>query len=202
MTGDSLRLPEKVRGRGRLSGRLRSLNCLSRGNVKVRGMTWRQIVACWIEHEHTERSIMEGGNPVDVYSGAHGLATAKENEMAEAIVGKGKASRYEEAIEPALKACAARDPVNPPKDLWCGPYLDDPTPRDKELLRIFRAKGVTDAFKLSKGDPSVMYRIGGRKCQDCKMFEQPGKAISACELVSGLVRDNRQCERFEARRGR
>lgn len=180
----------------------RQLYCdLRLGKVGVRGMTWRQIVQCWLEHEHTEKSVDDGDNPVDVYPAAHGLATAKENEAAEAILGKGKADRYEDALEPALRACAARDPVNPPKDLWCGPYLDSPDARDKELLRIFRAKGVADAFKLSKGDPTVMYRTAGRKCEDCSMYERPGKDISPCELVCGLVRRNRQCERFVERKG-
>ena len=54
--------------------------------------------------------------------------------------------RYEGAIAPALDRCAKRDPDNPPRDLWCGPYLDQPTARDQEILRIFRAKGVADAF--------------------------------------------------------
>jgi hypothetical protein len=169
------------------------------GKVKVRGMTGRQIINCWIEHEHTEKATADGDNPVDVYTAAHGLATAKEYEAAEAVLGKGKADRYETAIEPALKACEARDPVKVPKDLWCGPYLDEPTARDKELLRIFRAKGVTDAFKLSKGDPSVMYRMAARKCEDCRMYERPGKELSTCELVCGLVRNNRQCERYVER---
>jgi hypothetical protein len=169
------------------------------GKVCVRGMGWKQIINCFVEHEHTEKSVDDGDNPVDVYQAAHGMATAKEYEAAEAILGKGKADRYEDALEGALAACEKRDPANPPKDLWCGPYLDEPTARDKELLRIFKAKGVTDAFKLAKSDPTVMYRMAGRKCEDCAMYEHPGKDLSTCELVCGLVRNNRQCERYVSR---
>lgn len=180
----------------------RRLYCdLRLGKVRVRGMSWRQIVACFIEHEHTEKSVDDGDNPVDVYPAAHGLATAKENEAAEAILGKGKAKRYQEALLPALKACEARDPVNPPKDMWCGPYLDSPDARGKEIVRILRSKGVPDAFKLSKSDPSVMYGMAGRSCRDCTHMDDPKKDLSSCELVCGKVRFNRQCQRYAERKG-
>lgn len=169
------------------------------GKVRVRGMTWKQVVQCWIEHEHTEKSVVDGDNPVDVYLGAHAMATTKENETAKMILGN--ADRYEDAIEPALKACAARDPVIVPKDLWCGPYLDAPSKRDLEILRIFRSKGVVDAFKHAKSDPSVMYGIAARRCGDCKHFESPGKTLSLCEVVAGRVREGRQCLRYVERKG-
>jgi hypothetical protein len=56
----------------------RRLYCdLRLGKVRVKGMTWRQVVQCWIEHEHTEKSVVDGDNPVDVYLGAHRGATVR-----------------------------------------------------------------------------------------------------------------------------
>jgi hypothetical protein len=160
------------------------------GAVRVRGMTPKQLVRAWIEHEHTEKSLSDGDNPVDVYQAAHGFATAKEEEFVR-LLGRDPAA-YEEAIRPALERCLARDPRNPPRDLWCGPYLDEPDARDLVILRIFRAKGVVDAHKVSK--ISVRYGIGGDECRKCRHFG--GGLIAPCEIVCGLVRANRQCDKF------
>jgi hypothetical protein len=174
--------------------------------VTVRGMSGRQIIACWIKHEGCEISAELGDNPCDTYLASHGVATADEEDDVEAVLGKGKAAWYEKQIEPALKRCLRRSlskivlgTFNPPKHLWCGPILDKPDANDLKLIRGLRKAGVSDAFKLSKGDPSVMYGMGGRKCEDCKMMEQPKKELSTCSLVAGMVRWNRQCERFVQR---
>jgi hypothetical protein len=161
--------------------------------VLVKGMSSDQIVQAVIEHEHTEWSVDSGDNPVDVYVAAHEFATAKEERFVK-LLGVDP-ERYEAAMRPALERCAKREPKNPPKDLWCGPYLDDPTPRDKEILRIFRAKGVIDAFKVSKID--VHYGVGARECRDCKMFGPESNEMRTCSLVCGLVRANRHCDRWE-----
>jgi hypothetical protein len=137
-------------------------------------MSPRQIIQAWIEHEHTEKAVDDGDNPVDAYLGAHGFGP----------------KRYEGAIAPALDRCAKRAPDNPPRDLWCGPYLDPPTARDQEILRIFRAKGLADAFKASK--PAAEYGIGAEKCRDCRRFA--GGKLGECEKVCGLVRWNRRCD--------
>lgn len=166
------------------------------GRVAVHGMTPKQIAQAWIEHEHTEWAIDAGDNPADSYQACHGFATAKEERFVDQL--GVEPGRYEEAIEPALKRCMARDPKNPPRDLWCGPYLDDPTPRDLEILSIFRAKGVEDAFKKSKID--VHYGIGAQQCQNCKHFGVGPKRhgdLATCEIVCGLVRYDRQCDEYE-----
>src|SRR5580704_8310827 len=49
------------------------------GRLAVRGMSPQQIIQTWIEHEHTEKAIDDGDNPVDAYLGAHGFGTAKEH---------------------------------------------------------------------------------------------------------------------------
>jgi len=154
----------------------------------IRGMTSRQVFQAFIEHEHTEWAIDAGDNPVDTYPAAHAFATAKEERFVKQL--GVNPERYEAAIRPALERCVKRDPENPPRDLWCGPYLDDPTPRDRELLRIFRAKGVLDAFKASK--ITAGYGIGERECKDCRYFG--GGELASCEKVCGLVRANRHCK--------
>jgi hypothetical protein len=161
------------------------------GKVTVKGMSADQVIQAWIEHEHCEWAVEAGDNPVDAYGGAHSYATAKEERFVDSL--GVNPERYEEAIRPALIRCQARDPKQLPKDLWCGPYLDNPTPRDKELLRIFRAKGVVDAFKKSKLESE--YGIGAEQCRDCKYFG--GGKVAPCEKVSGLVRWNRRCDWYE-----
>jgi hypothetical protein len=163
------------------------------GRLAVRGMSPRQIIQAWIEHEHTEKAIDDGDNPVDAYLGAHGFGTAKEHAFVRLL--RVDPKRYEGAIAPALDRCAKRDPDNPPRDLWCGPYLDQPTARDQEILRIFRAKGVADAFKASK--LAAEYGIGAEKCRDCRHFA--GGKLGECEKVCGLVRWNRRCDWYEAK---
>jgi hypothetical protein len=167
---------------------------VTRGAIAVRGMTPKQIIQAWIEHEHTEWSIDAGDNPADSYQACHGYATAKEERFVK-FLGVDP-ERYEKAIEPALKRCMARDPVNPPRDLWCGPYLDQPDKRDLEILQAFRAKGVEDAFKTSKID--VHYGLGANRCHDCRHFG--GGELATCAIVCGLVRADRQCDEFEAKR--
>ncbi len=166
---------------------------LMAGKIKVRGLSSRQVCDRVIDHEETEWAIDCGDNPVDVYLGAHGFATAKEEEPLKEL--GIDPNRYEADLEPHLKACAKRSPTNPPKDLWCGPYLDSPDTRDKELIRIFRAKGVRDAFKASKED--AHYGMGGVECRNWEYYG--GGKIAECEKVCGLVRADRQCDWYEAK---
>jgi hypothetical protein len=161
------------------------------GAVRVRGMTPGQIIQAITEHEHTEKVVMDGDNPVDTYPPAHEYATAAEHDFVRKL-GVDPA-RYEADILDALKSAERRDPENPPHDLWCGPYLDDPDANDKRVLAIFRRKGVGDAFKRSKKD--VGYGVGANECRRCRHFEGNGD-LAPCEIVSGLVRRDRQCEEY------
>ena len=163
------------------------------GKVSVRGMSPRQLITVWIEHEHAEKAIDDGDNPADAYQAAHGFATCKEEETVRHMGVNPK--RYEEAIKPALLRCIARDPKQPPKDLWCGPYLDEPTPRDKEILRVFRSKGVLDAFKKSKLE--MNYGMRGNECRKCVHFG--GGELAQCEVVCGLVRADRGCDAWKGK---
>lgn len=174
--------------------------------VVVPGMSGKQLVGVWFKHEDTEISVELGDNPSDTYQASHGFGTANEEDDVEAILGKGRKAWYEKQIAPALKRCLQRSInkirigiFNPPLSLWCGPILDNPDARDLTLIRGLQAKHVPDAFKLSKSDSSVQYGMGGNKCEDCKMMQQPKRDLSPCELVCGRVRWNRNCERFVAR---
>lgn len=172
------------------------------GRVQIRGMTAKQIIGRIFDHEHAEKSVVDGDNPCDHYLAAHGFATCKENEGADDILGAGKSDRYEDGLTPALKRCIKRfirldRKANPPKQLWCGPHLDNPDDDDRKILAILRAKGCVDAFKRSKVD--VHYGIGTHQCKACEYFECPGKVLSTCGKVDGLVRDTRGCDLWEQR---
>lgn len=173
------------------------------GKVKVKGMTPRQIVEAWCEHEHTEWSCEMGDNPCDSYEPSHEFANAKEDRYVEML--PKNPDTYNEEIRPGLQRCLRRfianaKTVKPPYDVWCGPILDHPDATDRELIRILRAHGVKDSFKVSK--PGVNYGLGPDECRACAMFARKATLphLHACNLVSGLVRDDRYCTRWIARK--
>lgn len=168
---------------------------------KGSGLLPQQVVGRWLDHEHTEIAIVFGDNPVDTYAPAHERALKREHEGVLNILGRDNAEqkirKYEETIWPALMECYHRDPRKPPLDLWCSPLLDDPTPRDEELLEILRRAGVVDARKRARYD--VHYGIGQNQCRRCAMFRpdlisMEHKQLALCDAVAGLVRDTRWCE--------
>lgn len=168
---------------------------LRSGMVKVPGMSANQVIAAHIDHEVVEKAVDDGDNPVDLYEGAHPFGEAAEHIEVKRVRGTDRG--YEDALRPAIKACYRRDPKNPPRDLWCGPLLDRPSKRDKEILRVYRAKGVADAFKASKRDAS--YGYGAEQCRACRHYGG-GKEFDTCELVDGYVRADRQCDWWKAKR--
>lgn len=173
------------------------------GKVRIRNMSPRQITERIIDHEHTEKCVMDGDNPVDTYPPAHEFATTDEHEGVEEITGKDGDVDYEPALAPAIRRCMKRflakgRDANPPKELWCAPHLDDPSPDDEKVLAILRAKGVDDAFKKSK--KSVHYGVAAHECKACRHFGDGSGSLRKCELVSGLVRDTRGCDLWAARK--
>jgi hypothetical protein len=178
------------------------------GRVAVRGLTPKQLIDAWIEHEHTEWAVDVGDNEVDSYGAAHAFGSAKEDRRYRTL-GRDP-DRVNEAVGPALERCAGRDPVDPPRDLWCGPYLDTVFTDDgadgrraRDILRMFRARNVADAFKLSK--IAVHYGMGSQQCRNCTHFGT-GTALhkalgggdrAPCEIVCGAMRADRDCDRFE-----
>lgn len=164
-------------------------------------LTPQQIIDCWLDHEHTEVCISDGDNAVDVYLPCHRRALRKEHERVLIILGKERAAekiqRYEATIWPALLRCYHREIARPPKDLWCAPFIDQPTERDKEILAIFRKAGVADAAKRSKYD--VRYGPGPLDCKDCsgwnpELIQQENGELAACRRICGLVRNTRHCD--------
>jgi hypothetical protein len=167
------------------------------------GVTPQQIIDLWLLHEHTEKCILDGDNPVDTYYGGHRRALRREHDHLIVIVGgdkrEAKIKQYEAAIWPALERCYNRPVQRPPLDLWCGPLLDDPEDRDEEILKAMAALGVADAKKRSKY--STHYGISGRECSTCKhwspqVVSQEQGEIAACRIVAGLIRRDRHCDFF------
>lgn len=169
------------------------------GEIVVEGMTAQQIVLRICDHEHTEKCVADGDNPVDVYLPAHVYANTAED-LGVVEIGA-KPATYNAALVPGLKRCEQQTPTRVPVTLWCAPYLDDPDENDLRLLEIFRELGVADAFKVSK--KTVHYGIGENECRGCRYFhlspepEQLG-VLGLCDKVCGLVRIDRQCDLWEA----
>src|SRR6266851_561168 len=160
------------------------------GKVKVKGMTAEQIVQEIVFHEHTEKTISSGDNAVDVYQPCHEFAITNGRRFVRRL--GADPEEEDEALRPALARCLRREQNDPPKDLWCGPYLDHADARDKEIIAQFKAHGVADAFKTSKFD--VHYGYGPEQCQHCQHFCSGKGPLRKCELISGLVRNTRWCD--------
>jgi hypothetical protein len=179
------------------------------GEFKRTGLTPEQIISRWCDHEHSEKCIADGDNPCDTYMPCHNRALTKEHVgVCNILVPKGKAAarkiidNYEAVIWPGLSRCYHRDFKKPPKDLWCAPHLDDPTPRDEEILNILRKLGVIDAAKHSKLD--VRYGYGKNRCEVCRgwlpeLISQEHGRMAGCKRVSGIVRCDRYCDLWHPR---
>jgi hypothetical protein len=171
------------------------------GAFKETGLNPEQILGLWCTHEHCEKAIVDGDNEIDVYYPAHTRALRLEHRHLLAVLGPKNANakivKYEETLWPALVRVYHREVKKPPKDLWCGPLLDDPTPRDEEILEQMIRLGVKDANKRSKYE--VHYIPGPTYCKDCRMWNpeflsQRNNELAACTVVSGLVRNYRHCD--------
>lgn len=180
------------------------------GAFKATQLLPQQIVDRWLDHEHTEICLAHGDNAVDTYFPCHNRALKKEHlgvltircprspkEAREFI------DEYESAIWPGLMRCYHRPVLKPPKDWWCGPVLDQPTDRDKEILEDLRKLGVIDSIKHSKYE--ARYGFSEHECEDCtgwypELISQEHGMIAACHRVSGLMRQDRGCQLFHARK--
>ena len=176
------------------------------GLIRVRGMQPRQVINRIVDHEHTEKCVMDGDNAVNTYPPAHEFATADEHGGVEDITGRDP-QYYEDDLKDGITRCLRRfiakgRRADPHKDLWCGPYLDNPNADDKKVLEILRAKGVEDAHKVSK--ETVGYGVGPQQCRDCRHFggivADGSGPLRKCEIVSGLVRDKLWCRRWSEKK--
>jgi len=171
------------------------------GSFSATGLSPVQLLERIVDHEHTEIVIAQGDNPVDTYLPAHRRALRREHEGVLAVLGRDQAEakiqNYERVIWPGLLRCYQRPVKNPPKDLWCGVYLDEPDDHDERILETMARLGVIDAQKRSKYE--TRYGVGGYHCRECSMWApriiaSENGALAACTAVSGLVRHDRQCE--------
>jgi hypothetical protein len=173
------------------------------GAFNETGLTPEQILYCWIDHEHVEKCIVDGDNPIDLYEPAHKRALKREHEHVLTILGKNNAKdtikRYEQAIWPALERAYNRRPQRVPSDLWVGPIIDelDEDERAKRLIAAYEKMDVEDARKRSKFN--VHYGYGEQRCDHCRNWapgqrqDQNGQ-LAACRVVAGLVRADRHCD--------
>lgn len=165
------------------------------GEYPVSNMRPVDVINAWVQHEHSEVCIADGDNPVDLYVAAHRHALRWEHGFIKFL--GAKVPQYEGIIWPALVKCYDREPKKVPKDLWCGPHLDDPTERDEQLLPILIKLGVEDASRVDKY--TAHYGFTQHECGKCrnyntKKLSQLNGQLAACKVVSGLVRVNRGCD--------
>lgn len=172
------------------------------GEFGATGLEPEQIIEAWLDHEHCEKCIVDGDNPVDTYWPGHKRALRKEHERVLTILGrddgKRKVAHYEKVIWPGLEACYKRPVLRVPIDLWCGPILDAlEDDQDREILARLQRLGVVDAKKRSKYD--THYGFGKKPCIECRYFNrkplpEPQGPIAPCVITAGLVRDDRHCD--------
>ncbi len=171
-----------------------------RGTFGKSGLTPQQIIDCWVEHEHTEKCIVDGNNPVDTYPPAHQRALAMEHVGVLAILGKndakGKVDNYEDTVWPGIQR-AYKIPERVPADLWCSPLVNDPQDQDEAILKRMVELGVLDARKRDK--QTARYGIARHRCDKCRHWSpevmvQEAGTLAACRVVSGLVRNDRGCD--------
>jgi len=173
------------------------------GEFAKTGLEPDQIIRLWCDHEHSEKCVTDGDNAIDFYPPAHKCGLRKEHEGVTLILGPGNIKLYEATIWPGLDRCYNKKKiVKPPKDLWCGPHNDDPTERDEEILEILARLGVVDARK--HGKQAAGYGYIGHTCDTCRFFHpdylsQMGGRLAACRVVSGLVRNERGSNYWQAK---
>jgi hypothetical protein len=174
------------------------------GDFAKSGLDPMQIIGRWLDHEHTEKCIVDGDNPIDTYFPGHRRALVKEHEGVLAILGhdgaKEKIENYESGIWPGLVRCYKKVPKVVPADLWCGPILDNlEDEHDQEIIDRLISLRILDAGKKSKHE--TRYGYGKHDCEVCTHFNvrplkkpQEGNDIAPCEMVAGLVRVDRNCD--------
>lgn len=160
------------------------------------GITPEQTIQCLVEHESDEKTILDGANPIDSYEGAHEMATAGEHEKVRQF--GGSPIKYERGLKKIIAYCEKKVPQNPPHDLACAPYLDDPDSNDKRVLKAMQAKGVHDAFKTSKRILDYSHATGPDQCIACTNWQgDRHHDLSLCRIADGLVRRDRWCKSFK-----
>jgi len=165
--------------------------------VSVDGMTPDDVIHCLLEHEITEKCLLDGDNDISIYLAAHEFATIAEHLAVKQRGGRPFA--YERALRPLIEWNQVKPLTDVPADLCCAPLLDDPDKDDKRTLKVLRGLGIADAFKVSKESVGYSRSTGADRCDGCAhwMAEQAVE-IAPCEIVDGAVRGNWWCRKWAA----
>jgi hypothetical protein len=162
------------------------------------GLSPEDTIACLLDHEGIERTLMDADNDIDTYLPAHEFATVGEHECARAK--KTTPLKYERGLAKAIEWCEKKTPTKVPQDFSCAPLLDDPDHNDKRVLEILKKLGIPDASKISKETVDYSKSSGQDRCDGCKHWLNPDRSSvhSLCDVVAGLVRDDRWCTKYDA----
>ncbi len=145
---------------------------------------WRSAVAL---HEQIERILHGLGMPYDVEGGpsAHGFATALEHRYVKEKLGADPKD-YEADLGALIANAEAEDIKDPPLDLACFPYFDQPDVRDLKILKRLAELGVVDAMPKDKFHPM---KIGAQQAPDGHWYlpdaKRKGKYLRVVEQKNG-----------------
>jgi hypothetical protein len=166
------------------------------GRVVVPNMMPAQIMQAVLMHERIEKCLLDADNDIDSYEGAHEFATLSEHLF---VISLGAKPRlYEAALAPYIKQNETKPLRLPPNDLDAEPYVDRPDAEDNRAISEMVKLGVSDAGKVAKESVRYGKSTTGDRCVGCKNWAA-GKPVelSACALISGAVRFDRWCSKFE-----
>lgn len=140
-----------------------------------------------IRHERTEKALIDALGYT--YAAAHEMATTAEHEWVNTWAGNTPAA-YESRLKPFIKRAEHEKIQNPPLDLDCHPYYEDPDAQDLKILARLAELGVKDAQQpqVKLRHELVQYGPGHAPeyCYKCKHYEAPNDSEdkrSSCHLV-------------------
>jgi hypothetical protein len=170
------------------------------------GLSPDDTLDCILKHEAVEKVILDSDCPFEQYEedeevpgpGAHTLATFAEHELVRA---KGSTPHhYERGLEAIFQHCSKKTLKSVPRDYACTSLLDDTDPNARRVLKDLRSMGIPDALKISKEMVGYVGSSEKERCVVCAHWQAtPTSDLSICDLVDGLVRADRRCQRFSER---
>jgi hypothetical protein len=156
------------------------------------GLSPQDVVACLMEHEGTEKVILDADNPIDTYLPAHEYATIGEHAAVRAA--GGTPLKYER-LKKAIEWCERKTLHKVPHDLACAPYLDEQDEHDKRALAQMKRLGVVDASKLPKEEVDYSESTGDR-WSECTLGNSVGclRSQSAANVCEGACSPPTRCD--------
>lgn len=151
-----------------------------------------------VGHEPAEKAVLDVWGYG--YEGAHeDVATPCEHLVTRSIGLDW--NRYSRALRPFIRRAELEDITDPPLDLDCRPYWQDPDANDLRVLRRLAELGVKDAQghggrnKLSHAAASYGPGHGDTVCGKCEHYGAPH-----CELVADPIEPGGWCRLWTAPR--